>query len=610
MKPLWLHGWWLALCLAWVCPASAQPASPGIEAWTSLRPWVAEPGLAAQAATWAWRAIHEAPAPEMPQQPAALWQPRPHLVIVHFSDGVTRAGMALGHGDNLAAALRSAVGNALRKGAGDSTRWVTVELVQTVLPARTLALLSLADFEHGLDGLVFDLDEPLVLSPAQIVAWDLVTRGGRMDLEALQQGLGLHDPRASTLLRRWRAGGLRVWSFTTAAAFAGTTGVATLYRGHRTDHDLSPAGLTRAAAAGGAYLARSVDDTGQFVYHYRPSLIKPDPSNNEAYNIVRHNGTIYAMMEMYERAPDASLLAAAKRALDHLRKSVQPTRINNTDALCVVEGNEVKLGGNALAILAMAKHAQATSHRGDYDTMRGLAAWILATQAPSGEFQIHKKIWPEGEATPFESGYYPGEAIFALMRLYTLTRDERYHDAARRGAEFLITQRDRGLAIDQLMHDHWLLYGLNELCAVKDEPLLSLHARRLVQAIIDAQHRQPPYPDWIGGFYDPPRVTPTATRAEGLLAAWRLFNRQGDAGMIAAIVASVTAATQFQLHLQVGPELAMHLPEPARALGGFRDSYDDIDIRIDYVQHSISALLAAADMQATAPPSSAGSKPK
>ena len=48
---------------------------------------------------------------------------------------------------------------------------------------------------------------------------------------------------------------------------------------------------------------------------------------------------------------------------------------------------------------------------------------------------------------------------------------------------------------------------------------------------------------------------------------------------------------RFQLQTQLRPESAMYLPDPQRAIGGFRRSLTNFEIRIDYVQHNISSLL-------------------
>jgi hypothetical protein len=141
----------------------------------------------------------------------------------------------------------------------------------------------------------------------------------------------------------------------------------------------------------------------------------------------------------------------------------------------------------------------------------------------------------------------------------------------------------------ELPHDHWLLYGLNELYRLRPNPLYLSHSRRIVDAIITSQHRNNVDLDWIGGFYSPPRSTPAATRTEGLCAAYQL--QQEFNGATEGIVETAELALRFQLQTQLTPESVMYLPEPQRALGGFRRSLTEFEVRIDYVQHNISSLL-------------------
>jgi len=57
------------------------------------------------------------------------------------------------------------------------------------------------------------------------------------------------------------------------------------------------------------------------------------------------------------------------------------------------------------------------------------------------------------------------------------------------------------------------------------------------------------------------------------------------------ILANILLATRFQLATQSREDNAMYLRNPPRALGGFRGAFDNYEVRIDYVQHNISALL-------------------
>ena len=72
-----------------------------------------------------------------------------------------------------------------------------------------------------------------------------------------------------------------------------------------------------------------------------------------------------------------------------------------------------------------------------------------------------------GKASDFISDYYPGEALYALMKLYRSDGNRRWLEAARRGVDWIIQVRDADKSIGQLTHDHWLMYALRELYAVE-----------------------------------------------------------------------------------------------------------------------------------------------
>ena len=52
-----------------------------------------------------------------------------------------------------------------------------------------------------------------------------------------------------------------------------------------------------------------------------------------------------------------------------------------------------------------------------------LVKWIQAIQRKSGEFYPHKQTYPDGEPEDFISQDYPGEALLALVRIFTLQPD-------------------------------------------------------------------------------------------------------------------------------------------------------------------------------------------
>jgi hypothetical protein len=342
-----------------------------------------------------------------------------------------------------------------------------------------------------------------------------------------------------------------------------------------------------AATAGGDYLITHMHEDGSFVYEYDPVTDKETSS----YNILRHAGTTYSLLELYEATRDQKYFNAAQRALGYLTEQIGPCP-GVTDAECVIENDEIKLGGNGLAILAFAKYVEVSGKyppkgsqmlaRFDViyrDHAERLAQWIVHVQSPSGEFAVHKMT--NGMVDAFKSEYYPGEAMFGLALLSEVSGDRKWLDASHKGAEWVITVRDAGTPTESLPHDHWFLYALNELTKDKQEAIYIDHAKKLTEAIAATQHqgKTGEQKDWNGGYYNPPRSTPTATRNEGLGAAYELFTRAGETAYATVAKDTMARGIAFTLRTQ-------------DSNGGFHESLDEHTIRIDYVQHNISALLA------------------
>jgi len=344
--------------------------------------------------------------------------------------------------------------------------------------------------------------------------------------------------------------------------------------------------LVEAAQLAGDYLVRATNADGSFVYEYDAE----DDSESSSYNMLRHAGTVYSMMQLYGVFEDEDVLEAGTRAVMFLVDHVQPFE----DVQCIVYNDEVKLGGSALAIIALAEYTTVAEDTQYLTLMQTLAAYLKLSQYPTGEF-ISKRIYSTGEITDFVSDYYPGEAILALCRLYQLDENETWLDVAEKGAQYLINVKDAGVDTYDLRHDHWLLMGLNELYRYRENSLYLNQSQRIAESIMYLQRdnitRDAEEPEWLGSYYTPPRSTPTAIRSEGLIAAFHLLSDYTDTKITEDILYAISLGIEFQLRTQCTQDNSDHLPNPDRALGGFREDLTSYDIRIDYVQHNISSIL-------------------
>ncbi|MCG6534043.1 MAG: AGE family epimerase/isomerase [Syntrophales bacterium LBB04] len=354
-----------------------------------------------------------------------------------------------------------------------------------------------------------------------------------------------------------------------------------------TDKNLSPKNILNSINLAGNYLINSAKSDGEFDYLYDA---KTDKIQDE-YNILRHAGTIFSMMEFYSLTKNENALSSSQKALSYLEKQIKPCKTSNNDTECVVETNEVKLGGNGLAIVAMAEYTEATGDQKYVETMRKLARWIIDNQKKSGEFAVHKQTYSDQKISTFISDYYPGEAILGLMKLYKITNDKIYLDSAVSAATWRITVRDKNVSMETLNNDHWLLYGLNELYRFDQNKIYIDHVFKICDAIFANQQLNPKNPEWLGGYYNPPRSTPTATRSEGLIAAYNLAKDYGHKDEAEKILKALELGLGFQLKTQIDETRAAEFKNPKKALGGFTEDLDGTEIRIDYVQHNLSSLI-------------------
>ncbi|MEM9291508.1 MAG: hypothetical protein AAGD01_07505 [Acidobacteriota bacterium] len=456
--------------------------------------------------------------------------------------------------------------------------------------------------EPGLYGLYLPgLD--LALLPEELVAWGLMNWQRDLQSQALRWYLAMAErsraPRFEDNPGRsgmpYEALRFDSWLESERGAEGGANGGAErLQRGRLPESSITPEALLEAAVAGGDYLVRHQFADGRFGYVYQA----PRDRYQDSYNLLRHAGTSYSLFELYGVTGDQRYLEAGERGVTYLTTLLRGPKPEDEAAGASFLGlvsprEEGKLGGAALMTLAILEHHRQTGSERWLPVALDLARFMVFMQQEDGKF-TSKYFWGEPDPVPFDSIYYPGEAILALSRLAKIDGSGPWLETAEDGAGWLMGVRDVGKSIDQLPHDHWLLMGLEELhLASGGGRTFFLHSRRIAESILRKQRQDPataPFPDWVGSYYTPPRSTPTATRSEGLVAAYRTASRvQGEDPQ--PYLDAMLLAAGFQLRCQLGEINGAYLPNRQRAVGGFSASLGDWEVRIDYVQHNLSALL-------------------
>jgi hypothetical protein len=412
--------------------------------------------------------------------------------------------------------------------------------------------------------------------------------------------------------------------------------------GSRSPPPLDPAlgSIDDAIDRAAEYLVRVTGDDGRFEYRL---FVDGRHGAKQKYNILRHAGSIYALADYRAATTEAPTRARTResmaRAVEYLRRYIRPLAAHPEMSAVWSDPKEeggarpaAKLGGAGLALIAITSKlredatpdadAGPPGDRGKRElddaggggdrpgTLQALGRFIVFMQQPSGDFHA-KYEEPKGFVTDFESLYYPGEAILGLTMLYEVDRDRRWLEAGARAVAYLVESRR---SAKRLPNDHWLMIAIDRLLRVYGDlaaaPLtreaVLEHSIALGRTMMDEQARvlaRPHDPEIDGAFASDARTTPSATRLEGLLALEHALGRDADparAAFRADLRRTIARGVAFLRRSQVKDGLArggipMALKADAADAGDGSDDERDHDsaqeVRIDYVQHALSAML-------------------
>lgn len=328
------------------------------------------------------------------------------------------------------------------------------------------------------------------------------------------------------------------------------------------------------------YLSKQVGDDGVFIYGHHPCF---DREIN-AYNALRHASSTYALIEAWEVDRDLALGHAINRAIHYLTsRLIKKTSVPNgaTAAFLVEQNGEIKLGGNAVAILALTKYSQVTGDSRHLALLEQLAQGILHMQnAETGAF-THVLSYPDLTVkADFRIIYYEGEAAFGLMRLYELTGDRRWLEAVELAFEHFLR------AEHWKWHDHWLAYCVNELTKYRPDVRYFEFGIKNFSSYLD---------------FVLERITTFPTLLELMMAAQQMVHRIGNNADLQHLLNDIDLkkfyrALHHRAHYLLNgyfwPEMAMYFAKPDKIVGSCFIRHHAFRIRIDDVEHYLSGFIA------------------
>ncbi len=483
---------------------------------------------------------------------------KPRIVFLSVSDGQAKANVYKGAGLGLLNATNLAISSYLKaKKINYIPKWLRLDIVSEVVDSKGKNI----NFDKTLFGFATDRQASEAFLSPEMIANRLITEKSKKAL----------------------------YFFYTKSYFADGKKVFELYRNHQRLKDLNNQKLLYAAVAAGEYFKRTVDENGKFVYLYLP--IKDEIGSS--YNILRHAGSIWSILQLYGVTKDKELLNIAKRGINYLKRQAKQCKNSTSKPLCIIERDAFKLGGNGLAAVAIAEYQKITGDETYNNLLLSLGDGMLERLEKNGNFRSHKERYSTGQVLDFRSSYYPGEAILALLKIYELkNKDKKWIDAAIRAAHYRINH-DPHYSIEK--RDHWFLYALSDLYRYEKNNLYLTHAFKIADYILQNQLKDQKYPDQNGAYFKT-SVTSTATKSEAVCAAYKLAKDFGYTDNQSRYKKSLIKSIIYQLQFQARPELTMYFNNPNFALGGFYKDIGKYNIRNDYVQHNLSSIVCAMDL--------------
>jgi hypothetical protein len=352
------------------------------------------------------------------------------------------------------------------------------------------------------------------------------------------------------------------------------------------------------AQRGADWLYRANRPDGRFIPGYVPAL----QAVLDGDHYLRQGGAALALARAGRFAQNDRHLARARQALLTLLLDTAPDpqdpRMRHTTLPSAVVN---RLGAAGLLVLAI--HELPDPGDDLLEQSEQFCAFIARQQRADGSLNYADSPG-EGNPCPEDPDgihTYPGQALAGLMRSQRSRPAAWKIDVVRKALAFY---RPWWQTHPSAEFVPWQTAAYAEAYSLTKDQAFADCVFDMTDWLCELQYAQldPHHPAWLGGFMEfrdgkPNRTTPQVTSAyyaEGLAEACRAARQARDLARFQRYDAALRNCLQFVTTLQYTDANTSHFADwyTPILLGGFHATQQDGNLRIDYAQHAVCALVA------------------
>jgi hypothetical protein len=352
------------------------------------------------------------------------------------------------------------------------------------------------------------------------------------------------------------------------------------------------------ARQGADWLFRSNQPDGRFRNGYVPAL----RTQLEGDHYLHQVGAAFALARAARYTGNERYLARARQAvltllLDTAPDSQDP-RLRHTTVPSVFVNRLGAAGWLVMAINELAEPATDLLEQSEQ-----LCAFIQRQQQADGSLN-YADCSEDGkplQEDPDGINQYPGPALYGLMRSQLHRPATWKTELVRKAAVYYASAWRKQPHIDRVP---WHTAAFAEAYRLTKDQAFADAIFEMNDWIAGFQYTQldPRHPLWLGGFMGfaegkPSQTAPQVQSAfygEGLAEAARVARQLGDVNRHHRYQAALKGCLQFLTTLQYNDANTTHFADWYKKdllLGGFHASHQDGNLRLDYTQHAICAMI-------------------